>query len=252
MKVQYSKPISFLTLALLTVCATHAQDINIDPATTDEGVIINGIKWATRNLAAHGKFVEKPEDYGALFQWGRAGDGHEQRTSPSYPNDNADFENGVVSGAENFDVNGQIVNTHAAYGKFIKQADNPFDWRIPQDDALWNLGSEATPIKMVNDPCPAGWRLPTYTEFATLDNGKWTNTPVFGYRFWNNDASIFFPAAGYRDCINGMVYDEGEDGYYWSNTAAGHSCYLSFGSDYFGIDGYFKTSGFSIRCVAEH
>ncbi|MDR0232687.1 MAG: Ig-like domain-containing protein, partial [Dysgonamonadaceae bacterium] len=62
------------------------------------GIVINGVKWATHNLASHGKFVEKPEDYGALFQWGRKGDGHEQRTSSNYPTNDYSQENGVVSG----------------------------------------------------------------------------------------------------------------------------------------------------------
>ena len=105
--------------------------------TNDEGVIINGKKWATRNLAEHGKFVEKPEDYGAFFQWGRVGDGHEQRTSLNYPTNDNSIENGAVSGDENFDANGQIVNIHTAYSKFIKQNENPGDWRVPQNDLFW-------------------------------------------------------------------------------------------------------------------
>jgi len=40
-----------------------------DPLTYDEGIIINGIKWATRNVAAPGAFVDKPEDTGMYYQW---------------------------------------------------------------------------------------------------------------------------------------------------------------------------------------
>jgi len=98
--------------------------------TKDKGVVIKGVKWATRNLASHGKFVDNPKDYGALFQWGRKGDGHEQRTGPRYPTNSSNQENGVVSGG-GLDANGQIVSTHAAYGKFIKQNESPFDWRSP-------------------------------------------------------------------------------------------------------------------------
>jgi len=39
--------------------------------TTDEGVIINGVKWATRNVAAPGTFALNPEDAGLLYQWNR-------------------------------------------------------------------------------------------------------------------------------------------------------------------------------------
>lgn len=33
--------------------------------------IINGVKWATRNVGAPGTFVAKPEDYGQYYQWNK-------------------------------------------------------------------------------------------------------------------------------------------------------------------------------------
>jgi uncharacterized protein (TIGR02145 family) len=36
----------------------------------DEGIVIDGIKWATRNVATPGKFTAKPEDAGKFYQWG--------------------------------------------------------------------------------------------------------------------------------------------------------------------------------------
>ncbi|MCL2328544.1 MAG: fibrobacter succinogenes major paralogous domain-containing protein, partial [Bacteroidetes bacterium] len=39
--------------------------------TTDEGVIINGIKWATRNVDMPGTFAETPESAGMFYQWNR-------------------------------------------------------------------------------------------------------------------------------------------------------------------------------------
>ncbi|MDR0231503.1 MAG: hypothetical protein LBI82_05225 [Dysgonamonadaceae bacterium] len=37
----------------------------------DKGVIINGVKWATRNVAAPGRFVASSEDYGEYYQWNK-------------------------------------------------------------------------------------------------------------------------------------------------------------------------------------
>ena len=37
--------------------------------TFDEGVVINGVKWATRNVTAIGRFANKPEDTGMFYQW---------------------------------------------------------------------------------------------------------------------------------------------------------------------------------------
>ena len=38
----------------------------------EKGVIINGIRWATRNVGAPGTFVENPEDYGEYYTWEEA------------------------------------------------------------------------------------------------------------------------------------------------------------------------------------
>ncbi|MCL2040516.1 MAG: fibrobacter succinogenes major paralogous domain-containing protein [Bacteroidales bacterium] len=34
-------------------------------------VLINGVKWATRNVGMPGTFVENPEDFGEYYQWNR-------------------------------------------------------------------------------------------------------------------------------------------------------------------------------------
>ena len=226
-----------------------------DPLTYDEGVVINGIRWATRNVASHGKFVENPEEHGALFQWGRTGDGHEQRTSPSYPTNDTSFESGTVSDAAAFDVNGQIVNTHAAYGKFIKDNQKGL-WRSPQNDALWNSGTATAPVKTVNDPCPRGWRVPTQAEYQSLvDAGsKWTNTSVAGRIFGGGDNTLFLPAASYRGFSHGAINYIDTGGEYWSSTVYddGAAYALGFGSNYVNCSGNYRyCRGLSVRCVAE-
>jgi uncharacterized protein (TIGR02145 family) len=40
----------------------------VDPA-VDKGVIINGVKWATRNVAEPGYFATDPEDAGMFYRW---------------------------------------------------------------------------------------------------------------------------------------------------------------------------------------
>ena len=37
----------------------------------DNYVVINGVKWATRNVGTPGTFVEKSEDFGGYYQWNR-------------------------------------------------------------------------------------------------------------------------------------------------------------------------------------
>ena len=64
-----------ITLSILTLfasCGTRRTAVQIqDPTTFDEGVVINGIRWATRNVDMPGTFAETPESFGMLFQWNR-------------------------------------------------------------------------------------------------------------------------------------------------------------------------------------
>ena len=227
-------------------CAVKAKSL------PGEGVFINGYFWATRNLVSHGKFVENPEDYGALFQWGRKGDGHEQRTSPNYPTNDNSVENGVVSGSD-LDANGQIVSTHAAYGKFIKTENTFYDWCTPKNDVLWNRGTETTPRKTENDPCPAGWRVPTSEELQSLNFREWgTLNGVSGFYFGDGANKLFLPAAGYRHCRDGEVIYLGEYGQYWSSSDYfSSSYYLDFSRSYMKVKGDYRAFGRSVRCIAD-
>jgi hypothetical protein len=93
-----------------------------------------------------------------------------------------------------------------------------------------------------NDPCPAGWRLPTEAEILTLTGDQnmtisWRtreaagNYGVDGLWFGDNAANataanpqgcIFLPAAGYIDPSTGETINQDEDGvlygYYYSGT----------------------------------
>jgi uncharacterized protein (TIGR02145 family) len=57
---------------ILTSCGIFKKTATYkDPATYDEGVIINGVKWATRNVDKPGAFAAKPEDAGMFYQFNR-------------------------------------------------------------------------------------------------------------------------------------------------------------------------------------
>jgi len=63
------KKLHILIATLSLSAALFAQ--KADNSTFDEGVIINGIKWATRNVDKPGTFAAKPEDAGMFYQWNR-------------------------------------------------------------------------------------------------------------------------------------------------------------------------------------
>lgn len=89
----------------------------------------------------------------------------------------------------------------------------------------WNGGTEDTPAKTLNDPCPEGYRVPTNTEWqGVIANnvrssvGTWVDDPTnfsTGTKFGN---SLFLPATGYRAAADGALVYRGHYLYYWSST----------------------------------
>ena len=200
------------------------------------GIMINGVKWATRNVGAHGQFVANPEDFGGYYQWGRKGDGHEQPTSST--------------------TTTLSITNNPGHSNFILTENEPFDWRVPQNDVLWNAGSETSPVKAANDPCPTGWRVPTYSELQSLLETvtmEWSNlNGVDGYFIGDGEPKLFLPAAGYRSGSDGSLGNVGILGSYWISTPGGTLAYtLGFFSDNFYMYNGNRALGFSVRCVSE-
>jgi len=125
----------------------------------------------------------------------------------------------------------------------------------PQKDVLWNSGTETTPVKTANDPCPAGWRVPTRAELQSLINfgSEWDElNGVSGRYFGDGTNKLFLPAAGLRGYDTGELLYSGEYGNYWSSSVYDVSArYLYFGSGGVDVDTPCRAYGFSVRCVAE-
>lgn len=176
----------------------------------NEGIPINGIKWATRNVDAPGTFAENHEDTGMLYQWNR---------KVAYPSI------------------GDVT-----------------DWN--------DTNPEGNTWEKANDPCPAGWRVPTAEEIDKLlhtdkVSSEWaTVNHINGKEFTDKATgnSIFLPAAGFRDLSNGEFNGAGEAGMYWSCSGfdSEEAHYLLFLGNYTSWGGYpDRCNGYSIRCVAE-
>ena len=182
-----------------------------DPLTYDGGVLIGGVKWATRNVDKPGTFAATPQSSGMFYQWNR-----KIGWSAADP----------------------LINSN-----------NGAAW-----DNSYALGSSWT---KANDPCPAGWRVPTQAELSLLTGGIWTDTPA-GRTFGGGANTLFLPAVGYRGYWDGRLYDVGSSGRYWSATLStsftDNGCAFSFDnsnssllSNAVGV----KSMGYSVRCVAE-
>ncbi|MFM7156054.1 MAG: hypothetical protein ACKOZV_18210 [Bacteroidota bacterium] len=137
----------------------------------------------------------------------------------------------------------------------------------------WNTtdaanGSWADVSKTGNDPCPAGYRVPTKAQWdSVVDNNIKTNVGSFNNLPTNYGAGkkfgdqLMLPAAGFRDVYgDGALSNCGNLGGYWSSTVYGSdgvwnlnfnssSAYTGNSDSNGGL--YFRTDGLSVRCVAE-
>jgi uncharacterized protein (TIGR02145 family) len=115
-------------------------------------------------------------------------------------------------------------------------------------------------LEFANDPSPAGWRVPTFSEIYTLldedvESNKWVTTPVSGRLFTDKMSgnTLFLPAVGGRLSSDGSLFDAGLDGNYWSSTAYGAAIayYMSFFTP--SVDYYYdpRGYGYTVRCVAK-
>ena len=228
------KKIKFLTFGFFVtvVLNSYGQNNNsTDPLIYDEGVVINGVKWATRNVDKPGTFAVNPEDAGMFYQWNRK---------------------------VGWSVTDPMINSNG---------DADWDSSIPIGDT-W---------EKPNDPCPAGWRVPTLDEIKTLFNlnVEWTTkNGMSGKRFIDEATGnfIFLPAVNNRYSVDGMLSDanpiravtvnsdgtfseDGSYGYYWSSTAhekyKSDAYFLIFRSGRTFWNGSYRHYGRSVRCIAE-
>ena len=218
-----------IIISLFSACAIFRQKtIN---AAYDEGVVINGIRWATRNVDMPGTFAPTPESPGMFYQWNR---------KKAW---NATDEQ--ISRWRRFVNRFRIRQRHR----------NIADISVEN----WNLTTpEGTEWEAQNDPCPRGWRVPTRAELQNLDSAGsvWTTrNGINGRVFGTAPNQIFLPAAGWRRHDDGVFFLNGTSGGYWSSTNAFSGNEWAF--DFVFIEEStntlhsFRTRGFSIRCVAK-
>ena len=175
-------------------------------------VIINGVTWATRNLAAPGAFAANFQDFGMYYQWNR-----KTGWSTADPLINSD-------GGKTWD------NTTRTDDSWTKSNDpSPAGWRVPTRTEINSL--------LDKDKVLIKW---------TKVKGVWGNL----FTDKASGKSLFMPAAGNRSRHDGKLDNENK-GFYWSSVMhnSDYVYYLLF--DSFGTMEYscFRNIGQSIRCV---
>ena len=237
-------------------CAVPSANYEVDGVNYGKGIAVGDVVWAPVNCG-----YEAPTDdykgypYGKLYQWGRKyGQGYGSADA-SYPS-GSNVVKGPVMVTE-----GQAEENK---DKFFSNSESPRDWCATQMDDLWNSGSEASPLKSKYDPCPEGWRVPTYAELNKLSENYSSNTS-FGdqkgryfsgeYTYLECAPRVFLPAAGCTDYSGyGRFtgYARGTGGLYWSSGTAGSQSYcLIFYLGSLSVTRDPRANAFSVRCVQE-
>ena len=196
-----------------TTSTVMVKEVNISSSLG--GVVIDGVRWATRNVDRPGAFARSPEEAGMFYQWNRR------------------------IGWSSTDP---IVNSNGG--------------------TTWDSSTPAgTSWERANDPCPAGWRVPTRAELISLngaDKGWITYNDVNGRVFGIAPNQIFIPVTGVRNGMtSGTLELVGSIGFYWGNTrspqwwgAEGLPIGTANSGVGDGVGALYHRSGHSVRCVS--
>ena len=146
---------------------------------------------------------------------------------------------------------------------------------------LWSADNTTTGfndnavVKTVYDPCPVGFKMPASNAFTGFtSNGQYGSgaaninangtadswdkfSAAYGHNFYTNsskNATIFFPASGFRNYSDGSLGNVGGGGYYWLAVpnGANYGCDLDFSWSYvYSQNNYNRSFGFAARPVSE-
>lgn len=227
-----------------------------------KGIPVGMAVWAPVNCGYHMTDYK----YGKLYQWGRKyGQGY---SGPMYDINGSNV--GSVSDATTPEVEeggvSVITGNHINNANiFYTKCFNHWGWAEPQKDPKrWNSGTDEKPIKTDYDPCPSGWRVPTYEELTSVRHnyssswfedesrqlGRWYSGI---YLFDDATSIVFLQAAGVLDRTNGKGARRGEEGVYWSSKIGSNytSSYAMEISTSMMEDRWPQSNGCSVRCVQE-
>jgi uncharacterized protein (TIGR02145 family) len=216
---------------------------------------LTGDTWMDRNLGAS-RVAQSSDDflaYGNLYQWGRGSDGHQcmnwtSGTAGTLANTTSSTLSTVPSPGPNFIT----VPTNANSGA------NWYTGTSPAPDDLWLDDGNKGPF----DPCPEGYRVPTFAEWRD-EVSAWDGDTSNGYQggisgngvtdgMDPNATPLKFPAPGYLQ-NNGALLNPSTVASYWTGRALtfdrARSIRLSTAGA--GAENDPRANGQSVRCIKD-
>ncbi|MBF0695453.1 MAG: hypothetical protein IR153_10400 [Flavobacterium sp.] len=196
--------------------------------------------WMDRNLGASRAATSSKdyEAYGCLYQWGRGNDGHASITWTMGQPDGWGGQPGTAVNASTYTLS---TTDNPGHALFIKdQTSIPYDWRSPKNDNLWQG------VNGINNPCPAGFRVPTRAEYQAEIAAYSITNPTGAYNSIHK-----FVLAGDRAFDSGAVRGGGEEIFLWTSTVDGgdaHRVMIKAGSAVY-TNGVGRAGGYSVRCI---
>jgi uncharacterized protein (TIGR02145 family) len=112
-------------------------------------------------------------------------------------------------------------------------------------------------VKTANDPCPNGFRLPTYTEWynaRTYNINSYVGNFISGHTYdsgLNIGNDLYVPAAGFRDEWYGGLYELNQTGYYWMSSVTGNVTFKILLNESYIERGWDRLNAMPVRCIAE-
>lgn len=234
----------------------EVKEYIVDGVSYGMGIAVGDVVWAPVNCgyeAPDGDYKGYP--YGKMYQWGRKyGQGYSTDYDASVP--------------EAMDAPSSDWQDAGYANNYFIMSQSPNDWMSPQDNTLWNSGTEDVPVKTSNDPCPEGWRVPTSAEILELgeNSSEWITDAdsrsgrYFSgiYTYFENSSQVFLPAAGslmYSPIFVGLGLFRDSIANYWTSVPGidngTKSVNFNFSKSVVSHNEANRVNGYPVRCVQE-
>lgn len=223
-----------------------------------KGTEIDGVVWAPVNCGYH----KTDFKYGKLYQWGRKyGQGYNGDLYGTNKNVIGTYSDATHTPTINKSTSISLSEVQLKSNENVFYGGGHMFWG---NDYLWNSGTDDNPVKTEYDPCPDGWRVPTYTELNELKNNRSSFTTYNNQNghwlcgsnsYTENTSKVFFPAAGFLYEFDATANNRGYYGIYWSSkpfsSLRAHYLIFDNGNACIMTNGWAKETGGSVRCVQE-